>query len=72
MPMHLPAAEKIGLGAIPIATALVAWLAPRAGLRLETGGLLAGDLLKDFAVSRAPGRVFRGKDHAQLIVRWRK
>ena len=43
--MHLSVAEKIELGAIPVTTALVAWLVPRPGVRLEIGELLAGGAL---------------------------
>jgi len=38
-----------------------------------TGGtMLAGYLLKDFVFSWSPWRIFREKDHAQIIVRWRR
>lgn len=43
--MHLSAAEKFELGVIPVATAVVAWLTPPAGMRLEIGELLAGGAL---------------------------
>ena len=37
--------EKIELAAIPFATMLAAWLAPRPGLKLELGELIAGSAL---------------------------
>lgn len=42
---RLTLAEKWELGTIPAATALAAWLAPRPGLRLELGELVAGGAL---------------------------
>jgi hypothetical protein len=38
---RLTLAEKFELGLIPVATALAGWLAPRPGLRLELGELIA-------------------------------
>jgi hypothetical protein len=38
-------AEKVELGAIPIATALAGWLAPRTGMTLELGEFIAGRAL---------------------------
>lgn len=144
-------AEKFELAAIPVVTAGVAWLAPRAGVTLEVGELLAGAallilvqgffrdlwllrqarrqsaaaparearcmcvesalgmtgvvagiglvglgftrsvflsgpvlaavvfvamtvgfLLKDFVFEWSPWKIYREKDHAQVIFRWRK
>lgn len=41
----LSRAEKIELGAIPVVVGAVAWLAPRAGVTLELGELIAGTAL---------------------------
>ena len=41
----LSPAEKFELAAIPVVTAGVAWLAPRAGVTLEAGELIAGAAL---------------------------
>jgi len=148
---HLSPAEKIELAAVPAVTALVAWLAPRSGFRLELGELIAaaallvlmqgflrdlwllrearrkkstaapraarcmcvesavgltavvagiglvglgfgpavaigrtslavgvaaamsaGFLLKDFVFEWSPWKIYREKDHAQVIFRWGK
>ena len=150
MPRQSPA-EKVELGAIPILTALTAWLAPRPEMTVELGELvaggallilvqgffrdlwllrqarrnkaspparearcmcvesalgltgvvagiglvglglarpvmvsatglaagvatvmLAGFLLKDFVFEWAPWKIYREKDHAQVIFRWKK
>ncbi|MDI1319684.1 MAG: hypothetical protein PSW75_05745 [bacterium] len=147
----LSPAEKVELAALPLGTALAAWLAPLGGLRLELGELIAGGallilvqgffrdlwllretrrkasatparearcmcvesalgitgvvagiglvglgltapvsvsaaslaasvgvtmtagfLLKDFVFEWSPWKIYREKDHAQVIFRWRK
>lgn len=43
------------------------------GLALGVGGTMtAGYLLKDFVFEWAPWKIYREKDHAQVIFRWRK
>jgi hypothetical protein len=47
-------------------------LAP-AGLAAAVGlAMLAGYLLKDFVFEWSPWKIYREKDHAQVILRWRK
>ena len=39
---------------------------------MVTGALVAGFFLKDFVFEWSPWKIYREKDHAQVIFRWRK
>ena len=61
-----------GIGLVAVGLDGVVALTPPALTAAVFGTMLAGFLLKDFVFEWSPWRIYREKDHAQVIFRWRK
>ena len=61
-----------GIGLVGLGFTGTIFLGP-GGLALAVGAAIgAGFLLKDFVFEWSPWKIYREKDHAQVIFRWRK